>query len=319
MKTHLTKSAEVAAQYLKDGNVVAFPTETVYGLGADINNEKALSEIFKLKGRPADNPLIVHISKVSQLAHLAAIVPEEAHKLIELFWPGPLTLIFKAQDNISNLVTAGLETVAVRLPNHQLALKLLDCFGAPLAAPSANISGKPSSTKYQNVLADFDQKIPCLLVGETQIGLESTVLDCSVWPFVLLRNGSVSLEDLQKVVPEIVLVSSLQEDAPVRSPGLKYKHYAPEAKVRLLIGPESNTEVEDEDAAYIGIGEPMGAQFKKQLICSSLEHYAKELFAFFRECDQEQIKIIYCKWPPETGIGRALRDRLKRASENQGL
>ncbi len=228
-----------AARILQENEVVAFPTETVYGLGANAKSDAAVEKIFKAKGRPSDNPLIVHISNKNQLEGLVMSVPSSAEKLIEAYWPGPLTIIFNKKENVlSEKVTAGLDTVAIRMPDHPVALAIIEAAGLPIAAPSANRSGKPSPTTAQHVIDDLDGRIIGVVDGgETGVGVESTVVDCTGPVPIILRPGGVTKEQLQEVVGEIIVDPSLKEGkgAP-KSPGMKYTHYAPDAPVYLVEG-----------------------------------------------------------------------------------
>ncbi|NTW69631.1 MAG: threonylcarbamoyl-AMP synthase [Chlorobiaceae bacterium] len=313
MHTILTDSTEDAARLLNSGEVVAFPTETVYGLGACICHPEAIRKIFQAKGRPGDNPLIVHIYSVEQLYDVASDINEGAEKLIARFFPGPLTLVLKKNPAVPDCVTAGLDTVGVRCPSHPVAREFLRLACGPVAAPSANISGLPSSTSWQAVFNDLDGRIACILKGEkSTIGLESTIVDCSGPLPVLLRAGAITFEALQEVLPKITLNNACtsKESAP-KSPGLKYLHYAPKASI-VLCNPLEPIAVE-KDSAYIGISSPPeGVTLAKQ--CLNPEEYGRELFSFFRRCDSEGIRVIYCELPSATGLGRAIRDRLTRAA-----
>lgn len=339
MKTKLTESIEEAAEYLRKGELVAFPTETVYGLGALINDESALKKIYEAKGRPQDNPLIVHICEVKQLYELVSEVNSKAFDLIQNFWPGPLTLIFnkkaivgelESENSVacSQILSAGLPTIALRLPANETARKLIEIAGVPIAAPSANLSGKPSATSYKHVLEDFDGLISCVLkdtdTSSPAKGLESTVIDCTSEPFRVLRLGSIELEELEKIMPLDLSALKGKTDKPA-SPGMKYRHYAPKAKVVLLEGSNNEdfakTEISSEKrddkeqpSAYIGLTTPPNELFEKVCLCNSLKVYAENLFAFFRECDNENIKTVYCEMPPPDGLGRTIIDRLQKAA-----
>ena len=311
MQTMLTDSCEIAASYILAGEVVAFPTETVYGLGANIFDEAAIKKIFLAKGRPGDNPLIAHIGKLADLHLLARHLPRVAEQFIERFFPGPLTLVLPKQPTVSSLATAGLETIGIRMPNHPTALRLIQTCGVPLVAPSANLSGRPSPTTWQAVQTDLDGRIACLLKGEqAEVGLESTVVDCSGATPVLLRAGAITLEQLQAVVPTTQLAPHAAGE-PARSPGLKYKHYAPQARVEIAADPM--TTLAPADAAYIGLHSPT-TTFKRLQLCRSVEEYAHLLFWFFRACDEAGVQVIYCEAVSETGLGLALMDRIKRAA-----
>lgn len=311
VKTELTNSPEAAARFIKAGGIVAFPTETVYGLGADVFNKDAVAKIFEAKRRPADNPLIAHVGDLKQIDSLAADVPRAARRLIDKFFPGPLTLVLKKTRQVPLIATAGLDTIGIRMPSGLLARTFLAACGTPVAAPSANLSGRPSPTTWQAVCEDLDGRIDCILQGDaTDIGLESTVVDCTTVPPVTLRFGSVSLETLRSVVPDI---QTLQEDQtiPPRSPGLRHKHYAPNARVILIDSPADIPE--SENSAYIGLAE-LDGRLTKSMECDSAEEYARSVFAFFRDCDRAGIETIYCQRVEEKGIGTALMDRLRRAS-----
>jgi L-threonylcarbamoyladenylate synthase len=314
MQTTLTDSIEEAARILNSGGIVAFPTETVYGLGASISHPEAINRLFRAKGRPADNPLIVHLYRIEQLEEVAAAINPQARRLIESFFPGPLTLVLPKHPTVPYSVTAGLETVGVRCPANPVAREFLRLCGVPVAAPSANLSGLPSATSWEAVYEDLDGKIDCLLRGKpSTIGLESTIVDCSGTRPVLLRAGAVTLEQLLTVVPEITANRSIdrQEEQP-KCPGLKYPHYAPNASIILCSGDEKIAAGADSSAS-IGLSDPPeGVLLSK--VCRTLEEYGRELFGFFRLCDARGISVIYCELPSGEGLGRAIRDRLMRAA-----
>lgn len=315
VKTVITDSHDEAASFIGDGGIVAFPTETVYGLGASVFDADAVSKIFEAKRRPADNPLIAHVANLEQISELAAEVGENARKFMGAFFPGPLTLVLPKSDRVPLIATAGLDTIGVRMPRHELAHRFLAACGVPVVAPSANLSGKPSPTTWQAVLEDLDGRIDCILQGEaTEIGLESTVVDCSVEVPVLLRQGAISLDQLRAVVPETV-VYKVVEGVAIRSPGLKHKHYSPKARIVLVEPGFEISNLRSDNSAYLGLNRP-DLEFKKTLLCSSVEIYAHVLFELFRECDREAINTIFCETVPETGIGAALMDRLRRAAES---
>ncbi len=312
MQTILTESPEIAASILNEGGLVAFPTETVYGLGAAICHPEAIGNIFRAKGRPSDNPLIVHIHDTSALPSVAREIGSDAWKLIEKFFPGPLTLVFRKNPDVPDIVTAGLDTVGVRCPSHPIAHEFLHIACCPVAAPSANISGLPSSTSWEAVRNDLDGKISCILKGgPSDIGLESTIVDCSSEKPILLRTGAITLEQLREIVPKIELASVHDTKEPPKSPGLKYPHYAPTAAIELLLpGDEAGG---GQHTAYIGLNAPPpGISAAKT--CRDLKEYARELFHFFRQCDDQGIRLIYCELPENRGLGRAIRDRLLRAA-----
>lgn len=313
MQTVLTTSTDEAADFIKHGGVVAFPTETVYGLGANVFDEEAIKKIFAAKGRPNDNPLIAHIADVSKISLLASNITESARQFIEAFFPGSLTIVLPKSERVPLIATAGLQTVGVRMPKHKLANDFLKACDVPLVAPSANLSGKPSPTTWQAVFEDLNNKIDCILQGEqTEVGLESTVVDCTSKVPLILRAGAVTLEQLQGIVPSTRL-ANMKEDEPAKSPGLKHKHYSPKARVVLIDSLDEIILLDN--AAYIGLN-ALGSEFNLQKICSSVEEYAHDLFLFFRRCDEIGIKVIFCQKVEEKDLGLALMDRLKRAAGN---
>lgn len=310
MKTLLTKDPSEAAEFIKRGGTVAFPTETVYGLGANVFDEIAIAKIFIAKRRPDDNPLIAHIGTLDQIDELILEMPEGAQQLVDAFFPGPLTIVLKKSPGVPMIATAGLDTIGVRMPGNAIANEFLKSCGVPVAAPSANLSGRPSPTTWQAVFDDLDGRIDCILQGEaTTIGLESTVVDCTSADPMVLRSGAVSIESLREIVPSTREFEAGQDDK-IRSPGLRHKHYAPHAKVVIV-----NAAFEIPNAgeyAFIGFEKPGG---KPALIkiCGSAEDYAHSVFSFFRESDKRNIETIYCQAVEEQGIGVALMDRLRRA------
>lgn len=313
MQTILTDSTEEAATILNSGGVVAFPTETVYGLGASICHPRAIEQIFRAKGRPGDNPLIVHVCSPEQIADVASGINQDAQKLIERFFPGPLTLVLKKNPCVPDIVTAGLDTVGVRCPANPVAREFLQLCDCPVAAPSANLSGGPSATSWEAVYLDLKGNINCLLRGKpSAIGLESTIVDCSGLHPLLLRAGAITLEELQAVLPEISVNKSSDKRAAPKSPGLKYPHYAPGASIHLVGSDEKISAAPS--SAYIGLSHPPEGVVTFRL-CGNLEEYGRELFSFFRQCDAEGIELIYCELPSNNGLGRAIRDRLLRAAE----
>lgn len=312
MKTILTTSPIEAAEFIKRGGIAAFPTETVYGLGANIFDKNAIRKIFEAKERPNDNPLIAHVGSISQIDLLVNSINSNAQKFIEAFFPGPLTLVLQKSDRVPLIATADLETVGVRMPRNELAQEFLKNCGTPLVAPSANLSGKPSPTTWQAVLEDLDSRIDCILQGETtEIGIESTVVDCTPENPIILRSGAVTLEQLREVVEETSIYVTSQKEKP-KSPGLKHRHYSPNAKV-ILVDSEFDLLISN-FSAFIGLNKPP-IDFDFVKICDSIEDYAHSVFDFFRTCDARRFERIYCEIVEEKGLGSALMDRLKRASE----
>jgi L-threonylcarbamoyladenylate synthase len=316
MQTIVTDSPEKAAERLNLGEIVAFPTETVYGLGADVFRPESIVRIFTAKGRPSDNPLIVHVASPELIGEIAAEINRHAKALIERFFPGPLTVVLNKNHSVPDVVTAGLPTVGVRCPSHPVASAFLRHCDHPVAAPSANVSGRPSSTDWKTVYHDLGGRIDCLLRGEpSTIGLESTIVDCTVDPPLLLRSGAVSIESLREVIPDMLIATTCQLGERPKSPGMKYRHYSPEALIVLTEIPPANLPLPQEQA-YIGLSAPPeGATHALQ--CRSAEEYARVLFGFFRTCDAMGIRTIYCELPPEAGIGRAIRDRLYKAASGR--
>lgn len=308
-----------AAAILKEGGTVIFPTETVYGLGARYDDEAALDKIFLAKGRPRDNPLILHIYKREQLDELVKSVPPEAEKLIDKYWPGPLTLIFKKKEYISSIVSGGLDTVAVRMPSHPIALELLEEVDLPLAAPSANISGRPSPTSEEHLEEMMGRVDGIILGGDTQVGLESTVLDLSRERPILLRPGRVSLEELEEILGPVDLY---KKEGDYASPGLKYKHYAPKTPLILLEGTDKdildhvNKTTENcvfivKESIYRGCKRDNCELFFPD---GDLEYAAKEYFRLIRLLDSQNYDIIYITALPTHGLGRAIMDRVVRST-----
>lgn len=326
MKTLLVDKSDIqkAATFLADGKLVVFPTETVYGLGADAFNKDAIDGIYKAKGRPGDNPLIVHISDIEDVYKLAREIPDFAFELMDRFWPGPMTLIFKKNVNVIDRVTAGLDTVAIRLPSNHIARELIRKSGVFVAAPSANLSGSPSPTVLKHVIDDLDGRVDCIVKGdECEIGLESTVIDVSGEFPVVLRPGAVTLEMLCEVNPLTVMDKGLvSDDEKPKSPGMKYTHYSPKAQVIVVCGNKHNR------------GEYICNCLKKSCNCgvltycggtyddadfvvdagSNMKEYAKSLFYNLRLFDDKNIKTVYAEFDDDTGIGYAVKNRLFKSA-----
>jgi len=313
MRTLITNSPRRAAKLILKGEIVAFPTETVYGLGANVFDEKALRKIFIAKKRPNDNPFIAHVAHRDQISLLARQITPSARQFIKHFFPGPLTVVLPKRSSVPLIATAGLSTIAIRMPKHPVARALLIACGVPLAAPSANLSGKPSSTTWRSVLTDLDGRIGGILKGgQTPVGLESTVVDCTGRVPRILRSGAVTLEQLRRIVPSTRLAAA-QNNAVPKSPGLKYRHYSPRARVVIVLDPEETPK--HPNAAYIGIESPGGKRkFRLSRICGNTTDYAHNLYAFFRRCDKAAVSVVYCQFVESEGIGLALMDRLRRAS-----
>jgi len=309
---------EQAISLLSQGDVIGLPTETVYGLAADATNVAAVARIFQIKGRPSDHPLILHLGDASWLDDWASEVPERARLLAEKFWPGPLTLVLEKSARVSDAVTGGLQTVALRVPGHPVALELLRSFGRPLAAPSANRFGSVSPTTRQHVLDDLGDDIELVLEGgPCAVGLESTIVDLSGAAPRLLRPGGISLEELESALGERVLPS----DGSVRAPGTLESHYAPRAPVHLVTPEEIWARALTEAAAgTVGVltdVEPPVA-LPDSIALALLGHdagtQAHELYACLRTLDERGVRIILSTLPSEVGLGAAVADRLRRAS-----
>jgi L-threonylcarbamoyladenylate synthase len=304
-----------AAQILRSGGTVVIPTETVYGLGADATNPKAIAGIFTAKGRPSDNPLIIHLFHPAQLEDYCSNIPALAYRLIEELGPGPLTLVIRKKPIITSIATAGLDSVAVRFPAHPTARRILEAAQLPIAAPSANRSGRPSATTWQAALEDLDSRVDAIVCDEpSAIGLESTVLDLTNAIPTVLRSGSITLEQLQQIEPSIVLRTRTDNQS-VNSPGLRHRHYQPTATVRLCQHPDQAVINNNEPTAYIGLQPAKIDAFALSKHCQDDSEYGRSLFDFFRRCDALGIKTIWCETVEEAGLGRALLDRLRRAAE----
>ncbi len=340
------KLLEPAARALRDGKLVAFPTETVYGLGANALDDKAVASIFKAKGRPADNPLIVHVASVEDIVPLTRELPAVAKRLFEKFSPGPLTLILKRSDAVPDLVTAGLDTVAVRIPSHPVARRLIELANVPVAAPSANRSGRPSPTRGWHVEHDLAGRIPYIVeAGDCEFGLESTVVDVTGEQPVVLRPGALSHEAILAVTGQVSghhRLTLIGEDAP-RSPGMKYRHYAPAASVMIANGESVEARakyatalirkavVSDRTVGLIGlddflqrieldlIGQNLsGRDGRQSLPAISLgqteNSAAAGLFDALRRLDMTGVSTLIVEGLPEAGIGTAYMNRLRKAA-----
>ena len=316
---------QTATGILHRGGLVAFPTETVYGLGADATNAAAVERVFEAKGRPADNPLIVHISDFDQINLFAKNVSDRAQKLVERFWPGPLTLVLERTSLVPDIVTAGLETVALRMPQHPITLELIRRFGKGIVGPSANRSGRPSASTAQHVEEDLQGTVDLILdAGPTTIGLESTVLDMTTDPPTLLRKGGLMLEVLRNVVGRIDVTP--KDRQLVRSPGTRHRHYAPTARV-MIIERENRKQyldtihrltVEGEKVACIVHSEILAAvdaHCTVTVLSHSIENYASKYFKTLRELDRRGVNVILIEEVEEIGMGVAVMDRMTRASE----
>jgi L-threonylcarbamoyladenylate synthase len=324
-----------AAEIIKSGGTVAFPTETVYGLGADALNPGAVKKVFLAKGRPFDNPLIVHVANKEDVYKLAREVPPLAEKLMATFWPGPLTLIFRKSKIVPHITTAGLDTTSIRMPNNKVTLSLISESEVPIVGPSANLSGRPSPTTPQHVIDDLAGRIDAILdAGPTKIGVESTVLDMTTNPPQILRPGGTPYEKLKSVLGRVKLHPAALAERKVhidkaRSPGMKHKHYAPKAKVVVVEG-ELNAvikRVQELANFYFERGKKVGimatdeskSAYNADVIKSlgsrkDLTTLAKNLFRLLREFDEEKVDVIIAEGIPSKGLGLAVMNRLRKAA-----
>lgn len=321
------KSIELVGKLLKSGELVGIPTETVYGLAANAFDGKAVEKIFKAKGRPMDNPLIVHISDLSQINDLVTEFSPKAQALADAFWSGPLTIIMPCSDKVPTQVTAGLNTVAVRFPSHKTAQQIISSAGVPLAAPSANLSGSPSPTSAKYVYNDLKGKIPVIIDGgECQVGLESTVITLATEIPTLLRPGGITVEQLEAVIGKINIdkgvTQMLSKDTVVASPGMKYKHYAPMAKVIILKGSTNQyaNYVNNHSNGCTGALCYSGDESLLKVPCVSLGNeqdynaQAHNLFTALRKLDEMGLKTVYARCPSTEGVGLAVYNRLIRSA-----
>ena len=335
MKTQRLNTSDAdlqeAAYILKSGGIVAFPTETVYGLGANALDPEAVAKVYEAKGRPNDNPMIVHISRASDIGQLTPKLSQRIIKLIENFWPGPLTLVVPKKAEVPDITTGGLDTVAVRMPDDKIALKIITFAGCPIAAPSANISGKPSPTKASHVIDDLDGKIDAIVCGaDCRVGIESTVLDVSSEVATILRPGIITAENIEAAIGEKVefdptLFAGGQDDlmlnekkdmdlAAPKSPGMKYKHYAPKAQMTIIEGQRDR--VKSEIERLKGLNERIGLKvgvilFEEQAFIEA----AHDFFSNLRELDEQNVDLILAgALSDKDGVGFAVMNRMLKSS-----
>ena len=333
-KEFLDEQLHKVANLLKAGKTVVFPTETVYGLGANALDPEAAKKIYEAKGRPSDNPLIVHISKKEDVDFLAGNISQDAKLLMEAFWPGPLTLILDKSDNVPIETTGGLMTVAIRMPSNPIARKLIDLAGVPIAAPSANISGRPSITSSKYLVEELCERVDAIIISEdSEIGLESTVIDMTASTPVILRPGKIGKTEIEKILnKEIELDPSLKdENTAPKSPGMKYKHYSPNATVIVVTGSLDEMKqkinqklsldknksdkvkvvcIEDRVSLYDGYGISWG---------KNSQEAAKNLFKILRLMDEQNIEVVYFEALNSDEISEAVMNRLIKAAGNMIL
>lgn len=328
-----SEKIRVAGEILKKGGLVAFPTETVYGLGANALDEEAAAKTYTAKGRPSDNPLIVHIARMEDLDSIVQSMPKAAKKIAGNFWPGPLTMIFEKSEIVPYGTTGGLDTVAVRMPSDEIARQLILAGGGYVSAPSANTSGRPSPTTASHVQDDLDGKIEMILDGgPVDIGLESTIIDMTVVPPMILRPGAVTREMLQEIVGEVAvdrtLINSQSKEAP-KAPGMKYRHYAPKAQLIVVEGEdkdvaaEINRQAKAKTEQGFNVGIIATEETMSDYICGEVKSIgtrtdemtiASHLYSVLREFDQEDIDYIYSEAFATDGIGSAVMNRLLKAA-----
>ncbi len=318
------KSISEAADILKSGGTVAIPTETVYGLAASAFCDDAIAKIFTAKGRPQDNPLIVHIADINQLSEVASDIPEVAYQLAKKFWPGPFTMVLKKGEKIANSVCGGLDTVAIRMPDNDIARDVIRN-SVPLAAPSANISGKPSPTTANHVIDDLNGKIDAVIMAsECTVGVESTVITLCTNPPKLLRPGAVTAEQIKEILPDLVIdnavLNQLGKEEKAASPGMKYKHYAPETEVVLVeakMQEFANFVNGQENCCAVCFNEEEDLININKICYGNIaneETLAKNVFSVLRKVDSLGVKTVYIHAPEKSGVGLAVYNRLIRAA-----
>ena len=319
------KNIKIASDILKSGGIVAVPTETVYGLAASALDDNAIKNVFKAKGRPQDNPLIVHISGMDMLRKVAREIPDTAIKCAKAFWPGPFTMVLKRTDLVAESVCGGLDTVAIRMPSEQSIRDIIECSGLPLAAPSANTSGMPSPTTYTHVLNDLDGKIDAVVCGnDCRVGVESTVVSLFGEKPRLLRPGAITLEQLKEVLPDIEVDKAVfaepEKNAKVSSPGMKYKHYSPKTEAFLVEGSSKdfaefvNGKENSLALCFSEDEEFISTKYMVYGTKSDESTLAKNVFSALRDVDNENVNSVYIHAPSKSGVGLAVYNRLIRAA-----
>ena len=325
-----------AGRIIRDGGLVAFPTETVYGLGGDALNKESSRKIYEAKGRPSDNPLIIHISNMDDLKPIVEEIPEDVYRLAEAFWPGPLTIIMKKSVLVPKETTGGLDTVAVRMPSHPVARKFIEYAGGYVAAPSANVSGRPSPTRAKYVIEDMTGRIDMILDGDgIDIGLESTIVDMTGEVPMILRPGYITLDMLQKVLGQVDMDKTILDincKEPPKAPGMRYRHYAPKGQLTIVEGDVERTiekineltrqaHIKGEKVGIIGTEETrmkyQGDSIKSVGKRRDEEAIARTLYAILREFDDEDVTVIYSESFSECSMGQAIMNRLLKAAGHQ--
>lgn len=327
MNTKILTEKEInqAADIIREGGLVAFPTETVYGLGADALNEEAVAKVYEAKGRPSDNPMIVHIARASDIGQLTPRLSPDIVTLIENFWPGPLTLVVKRKAGVPDRTTGGLDTVGVRMPDSPIALELINMAGCPIAAPSANLSGKPSPTRYSDVVEDLDGKVDAIIKGpDCRVGIESTVLDVSGDTPTILRPGIITPENIEAAIGKKVAVDPAlyanrpkdvnSEDFAPKSPGMKYRHYAPKADMTVIEGNRDKVKAEIQRLKVLNerMGNKVGVILFEEKAFIEAAH---DFFAQLRDLDRQGVDLILAGALSDTdGVGFAVMNRMLKSA-----
>lgn len=325
---------EKAGRIIREGGLVAFPTETVYGLGANALDADAVKKIFEAKGRPQDNPLIVHISDMAEIKPLVGDIPPAAKKFMDKFWPGPMTLILPKTELIPDVTSAGLSSIGIRMPSNKIARALIKAANVPIAAPSANISGRPSPTDVERCIEDLDGKVDYILGGDMcEFGVESTVIDCTIKPSCILRPGRITLEMLKEIEKDTYIDPAIMKkpDKNIRpkAPGMKYRHYAPKAKVKIVKGDLKKTiaKINEMVQNYIDENKKVGIiatdetqiYYKDALVISlgsrkNMIEVSKNLFETLRSFDDNNVDIVISEAFSEKGVGVAVMNRLQKSA-----
>ncbi len=329
-KNYNKEDIKEAANYIKEGKLVLFPTETVYGIGANGLNEEAVKNIFIAKGRKQDNPLILHVSSIPMVNSIAKDINEIEYKLMERFFPGPLTIILKKKDIVPSIVTGNLETVGIRMPSNKIAHDLIEFSNTPIAAPSANISGRPSGTNIQDIFEELNNKVDYIIdSGQTEIGVESTVVRVIDNTIHILRPGKITKEDLEciaKVVVDSHVLSDIKETDKVLSPGMKYKHYAPDTKCLLIYSKDNQKfinkvkELESNENILVLCKTSNTKYFKNTIsLGETLEEISKNIFTILRKVDKYNVNLVIIEGVEPVGLGLAIMNRLIRSCSHNYL
>lgn len=324
------ESIKEAAKYIKQGKLVLFPTETVYGIGADGLNSEAVRNIFIAKGRKQDNPLILHVSSIDMVERIAQDITPLEYKLMEKFFPGPLTIILKKKDIVPSIVTGNLDTVGIRMPSNKIAHDLIELSNTPIAAPSANISGKPSGTNIEDIFNELNDRVDYIIdAGQTDIGVESTVIRVIDNTIHILRPGKITKQDLETITEVVVdshVLGDIKEGDKILSPGMKYKHYAPDSKCLLIYSKDNNKfidkvkELEGKENCLVLCKTSNTKYFKNSLsLGETLEEISKNIFTLLRKVDNYKVDLVIIEGVEPTGLGLAIMNRLIRSCSHNYL